>query len=458
MEHRARTTGVGVVKEEGIVSLRAEAITKAYGATHALRGVDLELRGGEVTALLGENGAGKSTLMKILSGVEQPTTGTITLDGHEVSFADPTEAAAHGIAIIHQELSLCPNLSIVDNIFLGRERVQRNMIDIDSQRRDALQLLERLQETLDPDTLAGDLPLGQQQLVEIARAVSVDARILIMDEPTSALSEAEAAALFTVIRDLTARGVGIVYISHHLEECLEIADHAVVLRDGLIVARRPMAEADMRWIVTSMVGREEDELYPDRVHERGNVLLRVEDLIVADPDGKGRAAVKGASLEIRSGEVVGVFGLMGAGRTELLETLAGRFRTESGTIELEGEDLRNRTVAERIDAGLFLVPEDRQRDGLVQGLGVGANMALAAVGNYVRHGLVSRRAEKEAAADGGRRVRLKAAGLFARNRDPACRRHLGDGCPTGRCVHQDREHRNAGKAVCRLHPGRSGER
>ncbi|UVY84526.1 sugar ABC transporter ATP-binding protein [Brachybacterium sp. NBEC-018] len=394
-------------------SLRAEGVTKAYGATHALRGVDLELRGGEVTALLGENGAGKSTLMKILSGVERPTAGTITLDGEEIVLADTVDAAAHGIAIIHQELNLCPNLTVADNIFLGRERLRWGMVDAEAQRRVAVEFLERLQEPLDPAALAGDLTLGRQQLVEIARALSVDARVLIMDEPTSALSEAEAGVLFTVIRDLTARGVAVVFISHHLEECLEIADHAVVLRDGLVVARRPMAEVDMTWIVTAMVGREEEDLYPERTAVPGEVLLDVRDLVVADPDGTGRAAVKEATLALHEREVVGIFGLMGAGRTELLEALAGRLPAQSGTVELAGRDLAGLTIAERIGEGLVLVPEDRQRDGLVQSLGVGANMALAAVGRFLRGGFVARAAERTATEEGRGRVRLKTASLDA---------------------------------------------
>jgi erythritol transport system ATP-binding protein len=397
----------------GAVVMRATGVTKAYGGTHALKGVDFEVRAGEVTALIGENGAGKSTLMKILAGVEQPTTGTITLDGEEVHFATPTQAVEHGVAIIHQELNLCPNLSIADNVFLAREQVSRGFVDFAAQRRATTEYLERLEEPLDPRTLAGELRLGQQQLVEIARALSEDARVLIMDEPTSALSHAEVEVLFRVIRDLTARGVAIIYISHHLDECLEIADTAVVLRDGNIVARAPMAEVDLGWIVTQMVGREEGKLYAPMAHDPGDVLLSVRDLVVADPESPGRLAVRGVSFDLHAREVIGVFGLMGAGRTELLEALAGRNAVLGGSIHLDGEDLGPLDVGERIETGLILVPEDRQRDGLVPTLSVGANMALAAVHRFLRRAMVSAKAEKDGAADMGQRVRLKTASLDA---------------------------------------------
>jgi erythritol transport system ATP-binding protein len=395
------------------VVLRARAVTKVYGGTHALRGVDFDVRRGHVTALIGENGAGKSTLMKILAGVEQPTTGTIELDGAPVSFASPADAVAHGVAIIHQELSLCPNLSIADNIFIGRERVRGAFVDFARQREATQALLDHLEEPLDPNTLVGDLRLGQQQLVEIARALSEDTRVLIMDEPTSALSAAEVHVLFRVIRELTARGVSVIYISHHLDECLEIADTAVILRDGRLVAQAPMSEVDLRWIVAQMVGRDESALFAPMAHDPGEPLLRVDDLIVADPDSPERLAVRGVSLTVHAGEVVGVYGLMGAGRTELLEALAGRNAALGGRVTLGDVDLTRATVGQRIDAGLVLVPEDRQRDGLVQALSVGRNMALAAVDRFVRGAFLRRGQERAAVADVAAQVRVKTAGQDA---------------------------------------------
>jgi erythritol transport system ATP-binding protein len=395
------------------VVLRARGVAKVYGGTHALRGVDFEVRRGHVTALIGENGAGKSTLMKILAGVEQPTAGTIELDGAPVAFASPADAVAHGVAIIHQELSLCPNLSIADNIFIGRERLRGAFVDFADQRRTTQALLDHLEEPLDPDTLVGDLRLGQQQLVEIARALSEDTRVLIMDEPTSALSAAEVHVLFRVIRELTARGVSIIYISHHLDECLEIADTAVILRDGQLVAQAPMAEVDLRWIVAQMVGRDESALFAPMAHDPGEPLLQVSDLIVADPDSPERLAVRGVSLTVHAGEVVGVYGLMGAGRTELLEALAGRNAALGGRVTLGDVDLTHASVAERIDAGLVLVPEDRQRDGLVQALSVGRNMALAAVDRFVRGAFLRRGQERAAVDDVAGQVRVKTAGQDA---------------------------------------------
>jgi len=393
------------------VVMRASGVAKVYGGTHALRGVDFELRRGHVTALVGENGAGKSTLMKILAGVETPTAGIIELDGQEVSFASPRDAVARGVSIIHQELNLWPNLSIADNIYVGREELKRGVfVDFPNQLRATAELLAYLEEPMDPNTLVGDLRLGQQQLVEIARALSEDTRVLIMDEPTSSLSAVEVRVLFRVIRELTSRGVAVVYISHHLDECLEIADQAVILRDGTVVARAEMAEVDFAWIVTQMVGREESALYSPMAHLPGEPLLEMTDVIVADPDKPGRLAVQGVSLTVHAGEVVGLYGLMGAGRTELLEALSGRNRLLGGSIVLGGRDLTRATIGTRIGAGIILVPEDRQRDGLVDSLSIGRNMSLAALRRFVRGAFVRRAPEREVIDETAKMVRLKWAG------------------------------------------------
>ena len=257
------------------VVMRARGITKTYGVTRALKGVDFEIRSGAVTVLFGENGAGKSTLMKILSGVESPTSGTLELDGSEIELSDTVDASRRGIAIIHQELSLCPNLSVQANIFMGRELVRsRIIIDDKAEATRTRELMRRLAEDLDPRTLVEDLRLGQQQVVEIARALAGEARVLIMDEPTSALSGSEVEVLFSLIRELTAAGVAIVYISHHLEEALEIADHAVVFRDGELVARGERAEIDIEWVISNMVGRSIDDLAPDLLDTFGDVALQ----------------------------------------------------------------------------------------------------------------------------------------------------------------------------------------
>jgi erythritol transport system ATP-binding protein len=391
--------------------MRARAINKVFGATHALRGVDFEVTPGRVTALFGENGAGKSTLMKILAGIETPTTGELELDGEPVAFASAREAADRGIAIIHQELSLFGNLSVSDNLFMARERVRGAglVVDQPAQRETAARILERLEEPIDVRTPVGELRLGQQQIVEIARALVQDARVLIMDEPTSALSTAEVEVLFRTIRELKAAGVAIVYISHHLEEALEIADHVVVVRDGRLVAEDDAANVDLGWIVERMVGRNPDDLFPDEHPKVGEERLRVDGLTVADARTPGRLAVDDVSFEVRAGEVVGLYGLMGAGRTELLEALAGRLPLESGEVAIDGARVDG-DIGERIARGIALVPEDRQRDGLVQPMSVGQNMSLAGLRRFIRGAWVSRDSERAAVSDAMRDVTVKAPG------------------------------------------------
>ncbi len=375
------------------VLLEARDIVKTYGGTRALKGVNFEIRKGTVTTLFGENGAGKSTLMKILSGVEQPTSGEIILEGESVSFHSTTDARDRGISIIHQELSLAPNLSVRDNIFLGRELVGAFGVDYAEETRQTRALLQEMQLPIEPDTMVADLRVGQQQIIEIARALSVDSRILIMDEPTSALAAAEVQVLFGIINELTARGVAIVYISHHLEEALEVTDHAVVLRDGTMTARGERADIDLDWIVRNMVGDNFDLGTPPSGYEFGDVALSIRDLRVLDPENPERAIVDGLSLDVRKGEIVCLYGLMGAGRTELLEAVAGRGDVAAGRIVLGDRELSGQTIAERIDYGIGLVPEDRQRDGLVQTMSVGQNLTLSSLKDCVVNGLLSRRSE-----------------------------------------------------------------
>jgi len=395
------------------VILRAKNVTKRYGGTHALKGVDFAVAEGKVTALFGENGAGKSTLMKILSGIEMPTSGSLELRGEPAEFGSTVDARDQGISIIHQELSLCPNLSVRDNIFMGREITRKTgAVDYPAERRNVKELMDRLEEPIDPDTLVADLRLGQQQLVEIARALSVNARILIMDEPTSALSAAEVEVLFKVIRDLTASGVSIVYISHHLEEAIEISDYAVVLRDGSIVAAEDTANVDLDWIVGNMVGRNFDLGQPPSA-DFGKVALEIEAVKVADPSNTERLSVDGVSLNIRAGEIVCIYGLMGAGRTEMLEALAGLVPLAGGRVLVDGRDLAGLSIAARIAWGLGLVPEDRQRDGLVQTMSVGRNLSLASLGSFVKGLLLSSSVENTLVEQGIKAVGVKTAGPSA---------------------------------------------
>ncbi|HSU37004.1 MAG TPA: sugar ABC transporter ATP-binding protein [Propionibacteriaceae bacterium] len=392
------------------VVLQAVNISKTYGVTRALKGVNFEVRRGKVTVLFGENGAGKSTLMKILSGVEQPSGGQLILDGEPVELTSTNDAVARGISIIHQELNLCANLSVRDNIFIGRElRTKAGGIDYGREKEITQQLMDRLEEPIKPGTLVQDLRVGQQQIIEIARALAADARILIMDEPTSALSATEVEVLFKVIRDLTSNGVAIVYISHHLEEAIEIADYAVVFRDGDLVATEDAANIDLPWVVRQMVGREADYDFRDEPRDYGDVALSIQGVTVAELD-TGRVAVNNLSLDVREGEIVCLYGLMGAGRTELMEALAGRDPISSGRVLLGDQDLAGYSITERIDRGLGLVPEDRQRDGLVQMMSVGKNMSLASLPSWVKNRFIARRLEAEKVAKQSSDVRVKAAG------------------------------------------------
>ncbi|WP_077038346.1 sugar ABC transporter ATP-binding protein [Pelomonas sp. KK5] len=397
--------------KHGEIVLSARGVAKSYGSVHALKGVNFDIRAGQVTTLFGENGAGKSTLMKILSGVVTPTAGEIVLDGVPVVFGSASEARERGISIIHQELSLAPNLSVRDNVFMGRELMKAGGVAVDfaEEARRTAALMAELEEAIDPLTRVEEVRLGQQQIVEIARALSVNSRILIMDEPTSALSAAEVEALFKVIRDLTARGVAIVYISHHLEEALEITDHAVVLRDGAMTAKAPRAEIDLEWIVRHMVGEHYDLGRPPAGYAFGPVALAIEEAVVREPRS-GAELVDQLSLDVRAGEIVCIYGLMGAGRTELLEAAAGRGALSGGRVLLEGSDLAGLSIAERIARGLALVPEDRQRDGLVQTMSVGQNLSLASIGTFVRGLFTSRRRERALVDESIRQVTVKTAG------------------------------------------------
>jgi erythritol transport system ATP-binding protein len=380
---------------DGEVVLRAVDISKTYGVTKALKGVNFDVRKGKVTVLFGENGAGKSTLMKILSGVTPPTDGHLELDGQRVELGSTTQAVDLGISIIHQELNLAPNLSVRDNIFLGRElRRRTGAIDYAAERKIAQQLMQRLEEQIPAGTLVQDLRVGQQQIIEIARALATDCRILIMDEPTSALSASEVEVLFKVIRDLTANGVAIVYISHHLEEAIEIADYAVVFRDGELVATEEAANIDLPWVVRQMVGREADYDFRDEPREYGDVALSIQGVTVADLDS-GRVTVNNVSLDVREGEIVCLYGLMGAGRTELMEALAGRDALSGGRVLLVGDDVADLDIEQRISAGMGLVPEDRQRDGLVQMLSVGKNLSLASLKAFVKRGFINKKLEQQ---------------------------------------------------------------
>jgi erythritol transport system ATP-binding protein len=387
--------------------LQARGIRKVYDATVALAGVDFDVTPGQVQVLVGENGAGKSTLMKILAGIEAPSAGRLLLGGSEVRLHSSREAAAHGIGIIHQELNLCPNLSVQENLFLGRERTRRGRVDAAREARIAREILGRLEHPIDPRTLVADLSLGQQQVVEIAKALVDDVRVLIMDEPTSALSAPEVDVLFRVIGELTARGVGIVYISHRLDELVAIGDAVTVLRDGRVVGRAPVRQIDVAWIVESMVGRASG-LFEREPHPIGGELLQVESLSTA---GNGHAALEAVSFSLRAGEILGIYGLLGAGRTELVEALAGVRPVTAGRIRLGGASVEGESLARRIARGLVLVPEDRQREGVVPTLSVGHNLALASVSRRARAGRIRAAEERSVLQAEVERLHVKTPSL-----------------------------------------------
>lgn len=398
---------------EDEVVLEARNIAKSFGNTHALKGVNFNIHRGQVTTLFGENGAGKSTLMKILSGVITPTSGDIVLDGESIIFNNASEAREKGISIIHQELSLAPNMNVRDNIFMGREIIKGGQVDFAEEDRQARELMAELEEDIDPSTPLEQLRLGQQQIIEIARAISQKSRILIMDEPTSALSAAEVEVLFKVIRDLTAKGISIVYISHHLEEALTITDHAVVLRDGTMTAYAPRKDIDLEWIVRNMVGENFDLGSPPTGYAFGNTALEVKNLVIRDTGGGDFNVVDNLSIDVKAGEIVCVYGLMGAGRSEFMECAAGRLKAQEGHILLSGEDVNKLTIAERIEAGLALVPEDRQKDGLVQTMTVGQNLSLASIGEFTRRLLTSKAEEDSIVGQSIKAVTVKTSGAEA---------------------------------------------
>ena len=353
--------------EEYIVEL--EHIDKSFPGVKALDDVQLNLKSGEVLAFLGENGAGKSTLVKILSGIYQKDAGTIKIDGQVIDHMTTQKAAELGIAIIHQELNMCAHLTVAENIFLGRELTKSGVLSNKEMYKKSIDVLQRLKIDIDPDTLVGDLAVSKQQMVEIAKALSTNARILIMDEPTSALTSAEIDELFRIINQLKAEGCGIIYISHRLEELEAITDRVIVLRDGQYITTLDFNKTNLDDIVSFMVGREITEKFPRIECEKGKKIFEVKHL------NAGRM-VRDVNLELYEGEIVGIAGLMGAGRTETTRAIFGVDNKESGEIILDGVPVKIHRPEDAIKAGIVLAPEDRKKDGLCTKLSVADNIAL----------------------------------------------------------------------------------
>ena len=376
--------------------LEMRHISKSFPGVKALDDVHLDLYEGQVHALLGENGAGKSTLVKILSGVYRPDEGEIEINGEKVEFGSTREAEAAGVAIIHQELNLIPQMTVAENVFLGREPVTSlGLVDYKTMKLRAAEELKQLGAEISTTAQVKELRIGQQQLVEIAKALSLHAKILVMDEPTSALTDAEVENLFRVIRRMQENGVSIIFISHKLEEIEKIAQRVTVLRDGKYIGTKNVADTDAATLINMMVGRRLSELFPKQAMHQGEELLRVENLTVKHPALTHRNLLKDISFHLCRGEILGIAGLMGAGRTELLMSLFGAPPGEkiSGAIQIKNRAVTLSSPAEAIRNRISLVTEDRKIQGLFLPLSVMNNITISSLHKAIKNGILRRRLE-----------------------------------------------------------------
>jgi ribose transport system ATP-binding protein len=381
--------------------LEVHSLGKSFPGVRALHHVYLSLKAGEVLSVIGENGAGKSTLMKILAGVQMPDEGEILMEGKAVQLPHVRAAQNLGIALIHQELNLASNLSVGANIFLGREPLRAGLIDNQRIRAEAGELLEHVGLKISSDTIVGELSIGRQQLVEIAKALSINARVLIMDEPTSSLSQQETGKLFEVVRDLRGRGISVIYISHRLSEVKELSDRVTVLRDGENAGELPRNEITHDTMVKLMVGRDLSQFYAHQPHSPKDPVLEVTGLRTpAHPDHE-------LDFTVRAGEIVGLAGLVGAGRTELMQTLFGVTPALDGSIRVAGQTVSPAHPREAIAAGIALVPEDRKQQGLIPPMTVRGNISLPSLKRDQRRGFLNFAKEKEITIEMIDRMRVK---------------------------------------------------
>jgi ribose transport system ATP-binding protein len=388
-----------------------DRIGKHLAGVIALDGVSLEVRSGECHALVGENGAGKSTLMKVLSGAYTADSGTVTIDGTQVETGNPRRMSDLGIAVIYQELTLAPHLSVAENVFLGRMPTTRlGLVDWAAARRQTQEALERLGVKIGVDVLAADLSIAQQQMVEIAKALTQNARLLVLDEPSAVLGDTEIALLFGIMRSLKAQGISFIYISHRLKEIFEIADNVTVLRDGRTITTQPVADISPDGLVNQMVGRELSNVYPPRDRQVKDVVLNVQNL-------KGGPLVKDVSFRLRAGEIVGIAGLAGAGRTEILRLLSGADRRAEGTVELNGKLVDFTNPRQAVGAGIGLLPEDRKGQGLFLSHSVSFNISAADLSKYSTGGVLNLGSEKQKTNEliKSLRIRTPNAGFTVRN-------------------------------------------
>lgn len=390
--------------------LHIENVSKLYPGTKALSNVNFDLKRGVVNVLVGENGAGKSTMMKIIAGIEQPTSGKILLEGEEVSFKDTTAAREKGIGIIHQELNLFPELTMYQNIFMANEKTNGLFVDNKTHIELAEKVLQRLEMPIDVRTKVGELRVGQQQIIEIAKNLAQEnLKILIMDEPTSSLSNQEVQVLFRVMKDLLAQGISIVYISHRLEEIMEIGDYISVLHDGHLVATSKVKEIDIPWIVRNMLG--DNREYPVKNStvdfDSEEDILSVENLTL--PKKGGGYYLDKVSFNLKKGEVLGLYGLLGAGRTEVFECIMGLRPEHTGTIKLHGKVIKPESVAKQIENHLALVPEDRQREGVVQTMNIAKNASLSSLKRFAKNLFINKKEENACIDEQIRDLHIKVA-------------------------------------------------
>ncbi|PGT83856.1 sugar ABC transporter ATP-binding protein [Bacillus sp. AFS040349] len=381
-----------------------KGISKAFSGNVVLEGVEFEILPGEVHALMGENGAGKSTLMKILTGIYERDAGTVYMNGKEVHFKNAKEAENAGIAVIHQELNIIPYLSVTDNMFLGKELTYSKfgIVKHKEMKQKTKEYLNRLGIDIDPDIEAGELSVGQQQMVEIARAVAANMDVLIMDEPTAALTDREIEALFKVIRSLRDEGVGIVYISHRMEEIFQICDRISVLRDGQFIGVKEIPKTNFDEIVKMMVGRQLGDRFPERKTTLGPERLNIENFTC-----KGK--FEHISFSVKQGEILGVAGLMGAGRTEIMEAIFGYRQKQSGKVLIDGKEVSIKSAYDAIQQGIGFITEDRKSEGLVLGLSVRENFSLTNLGRISKKSVISSKTEESFVDDLIQKLHVKTA-------------------------------------------------
>ncbi len=395
---------VGVEKLEPILEIKQ--VTKYFPGIKALDGVNLTIRPGEVHALIGENGAGKSTLVKILTGVYFPTSGEVFLDGSPVDFKNAIDAQEAGIAAIHQEASMFPELSVTENIFMGHHirHAKTGRIDWKQMRSQTRELLQKMELDINPDTLVKNLGVAQRHMVEIAKALSLDARVVIMDEPTSALTLREVDDLYKIVRQLKEEGKAIIFISHKFDEIFEICDYFTVLRDGQYIGEGYVKDSSVNEIIRMMVGRSLDQLFPKQDAEIGETVLEVRGL--TQP-----GYFKQVSFELKKGEILGFFGLIGAGRSEVMRTIFGIDTHTEGDILLDGEKVLIRNPRQAMNHGIAFVPEDRQSQGVILQMSITKNITLPQIHTLAKMSVLSRKSELTLAEEAGNRMEIRAAGF-----------------------------------------------